>query len=202
MSHPLSVTSCASASDCPPQTSIAGCVSSWDTVEVSPLVCGAVGCVLRSPPRPRGPRRPTQRRSQPVAPAAPSRTGSLLAGAGPSSTAPVTMVSGCGGRWGRGSGERGAVGGVAAVAHVHSRDGVSGARLRSQREPLAFARPGILSQDRCWGPLSFLGRFCRARDAPRYPPWTFSEGNPPIPQAPVPARSSQLPRGCSPEVAR
>ncbi|XP_066132053.1 ubiquitin thioesterase OTUB2 isoform X1 [Saccopteryx bilineata] len=73
-------------------TSIARRVSCWDTVEVSPLVCGAVGCIhLRSPPRPRGPRRPTQRQSQPLAPAAPSRTGSLLAGAGPGPTALVTM---------------------------------------------------------------------------------------------------------------
>lgn len=114
-SHPLSVTFGAPASDCSLQTSIAGRVSCWDTVEVSALVFGAVGCIrLPWPPGPRSPRRQTHPRSQPVAPAAPSRTGSLLAGAGPGPTAPVTMVSDRGGRRGEQKGEGvGEVGGVA-----------------------------------------------------------------------------------------
>lgn len=195
-SHPLSVTSCIPASDCPSQTSIAVCVSCWNTVEVSPLVCGAVGCILRSPPRPRGPRRPTQRRNQPVAPAAPSRTGSLLAGAGPGPTAPITMVSGRGGRRGKGSrrgrcGRRGRRRGACALAGPGSNS-----RLSFQVWTRGVRTLGILSPDGCWGPAFFLGRPCRAWNVPRHPPWMPSQGDPAGPPGlPPPARSSQVSRG-------
>lgn len=58
------------------------------------------------PPRPRGPRHRTSGGARPCLPRH-SRTGSLLAGAGPGLAAPVTMVSDCGGsRRGSGQGAR------------------------------------------------------------------------------------------------
>lgn len=212
-SHPLSVTFGAPASDCSLQTSIAGRVSCWDTVEVSALVFGAVGCILLPwPPRSRSPRRRTQRRSPPVAPAAPSRTGSLLAGAGPGPTAPVTMVSGRGGRQGEQKGEGvGEVGGVAAPAHVHSRDWVWERGSAPTAGPLAFGPPGVLSREGYRGPPRPSSEGPTGpRAHPAAPHGCSAKGTPglapmlpaPHPRPPLPARSSQVSEGCRPAGAR
>lgn len=120
------------------------------------MVCGAVGCFLRTPPRPRGPRRPTQQWSRPAPPVASSCTGSLLAGAGRGPTAPVTMVSGLRRKRKEGT-EKGMRGrgrrqGACAIAG-------SGERLSPQSAPAVFRPPGIAESERVLGTL----------DAPRCP---------------------------------
>ncbi|KAK2104669.1 hypothetical protein P7K49_018525 [Saguinus oedipus] len=123
------MTSCDPAPDCSPATSIAGRVSCWDTVERSGVFSAAPKPSRSPPPDPAAEPARASRGT--------SRTGSLLAGAGPSPAAPVTMV-------------RGAVGGVAAMAGAPAGRGL-GSEFQTPTRPRRLPTPWKTKSGRMLG---------------------------------------------------
>lgn len=135
---------------------------------------GAVGCVHSSPPAasPNGGANPRP------TPAAPSRTGSLLAGAGPG---PKTSLRSL---W--------SVVGVGSGGHPERGRGQARAQVLSRTELWRPPQRGIrtlgkLSGDGCWGPLhpilplETLGGW---RSRPAVPHWTLSRSTQVLPRVP------------------
>lgn len=71
-----------------------------------------------------------------------------------------------GGKRGRRSWKGGAVGGLAARAHVRSRDGGRASGSVPSAVPAAFGPLGGVNRDGCWGAPSFLGKPCKAPPSP------------------------------------
>lgn len=151
-------------------------------------------------PSPRGPCRPNQRRSQPVAPRRP-----------PAPIAPRwggTWPDGSGhyGQWSwgeageAGEGERGVGtgGGVAALAHVHSRDRGPARGSGPSADPWR-SDPGRPESGRVLGAPVLPRKALRGPGRTPPPPRTHSEGDPAWPPWPPPGRASpRCPRGRCP----